>query len=646
MMKGVYNSRFIVQLLKLNDILGPWLFYVGFSLLLLNVNYMWLSDDMPGSVSQFRYFISQTGKALLYLRLALMFVHHPRFVSCYVVLRLFLVFTLAAGGDHFINSLFLVLAASRDTDIRYTLRIYFCAFIFFLLTSFLCYSLGWADDITRQRWGMTGHSYGMVNPGTLSVVLLMFSIYTMLSVRVKERPVIALSLFCVFMSILAFSLTLRLTENIVLLMIPVFYVAFFNRPSLLRWLPFVPLAFLLLSVLLAAYYPPGDGTTTFECRFSSAHMVFERDGLTLFGQDCGIVGLKTAWTHNIPPFTIDNGYLRLFLRNGLLLGSFVMVLWTFLFHRISKMGNPLLAAIALAVAIEGMMESWVFGVYYNFVLLFLFHRFTNFSARCGRLAVRMALVATAAALFWLYAPWGAQPTYSGTDGYLGDIEPPEGFVRINGTDAAYTQFIRRLPLSAPDSLLRCFDGTPNDSLQPYCFRTLQLPLLSNNEQCADVCMRLRAEYLFSSRQFFRIRFADTQRHVLRYAYGYNHAALDKYLKNVFKIANTESMRQSMPVRRLKDMQPGDVFVYDAKSRPSSNYGHAMLVADVAVNKATGQRAFLLVEGSTPACDIHLVRNLAHPDLSPWFLLDLSDSIVPQLDFGVARYRAGELRFFE
>lgn len=628
MREGVHNSRFIVQLSKLNDILGPWLFYVGLSLLLLNVNYLCLSDDAPGAVSQFRYFISQTGKALLYLRLALMFVRHPRFVSCYVVLRLFLVFTLAAGGDYFINILFLVLAASRDTNIRYTLRIYFGAFIFFLLTSFLCYSLGWADDITRLRWGMTGHSYGMVKPTILSVVLLMFSIYIMLSVRVKERPAIALSLFCAFMSILVFFLTLRLTETIVLLMIPVFYVAFFNRPSLSRWLPFVPLAFLLLSVLLAACCPPGEGTTIFK-------------SLTLFGQG-GIV----AWKYNIPPFTIDNGYLRLFLRNGLLLGSLVMVLWSFLFHRISKMGNPLLAAIAVAVAIEGMMESWVFGVYYNFVLLFLFHRFTSFSARCGRLAVRMALVATAAALFWLYAPWGARPAYSGTDGCLGDIEPPEGFVRIDGTDAAYTQFIRRLPLSAPDSLLRCFDGTPNDSLQPYCFRTLQLPLLSKNEQCADVCMRLRAEFLFGSRQFFRIRFADTQRRVHRYAYGYNHAALYKYLKDVFKIANTESMRLSMPVRRLKDVQPGDVFVYDAKSRPSSRYGHAMLVADVAVNKATGQRAFLLVEGSTPACNIHLVRNLARPDLSPWFLLELSDSIVPQLDFGVARYRAGELRYFE
>ncbi|MBO4826797.1 MAG: hypothetical protein J5506_06145 [Prevotella sp.] len=641
----------------MNDIYGPGLFYVGLSLVLLNVNYVWLRDSVPDALSQFRFFLSQIGKALLYLRLAFMFVRHPRFVFCFALLRLFLVFTLAAGGDYFINILILVLAASRDTDIRVNLRIYFGAFIFFLLSSFLCYSFGWADDITRQRWSMTGHSYGMVNPAILSVVLLMLSIYIVLSVRVKERPVVALSVFCVFMSIFVFFLTLRLTETIVLLMIPVFYVAFLNRPSLSRWLPFVPVAFLLLSVLIAAHCPPGEDTTTFESRFSTARMVFERDGLTLFGQDCGIVSLRTAWKYNIPPFTIDNGYLRLFLRNGLLLGSFVMALWSFLFHRISKMCNPLLASIAVAMAIEGMMESWVFGVYYNFVLLFLFHRFTSFSARCGRLAVRTALVATAAALLWLYAPWGAHPAYSSTGGCVGDIVPPRGFERVDGTDAAYTQFVRRLPLSSPDSVLRHFDGTPNDSLQPYCYRTIQLPLLSKNEQCADVCMRLRAEYLLSSRQFFRIRFADTQKRVLRYVYGYNRGAMYEYLKDVFKTANTESMNHSMPVRALKDIQPGDVFLYDAKSRPSSRYGHAMFVADVAVNETTGQRAFLLMEGSTPASTIHLVKNLARPDLSPWFLLDTASvnnkpaapaalSAPATLDFGVARYYSDELHRFE
>ena len=113
----------------------------------------------------------------------------------------------------------------------------------------------------------------------------------------------------------------------------------------------------------------------------------------------------------------------------------------------------------------------------------------------------------------------------------------------------------------------------------------------------------------------------------------------------------------MHLRQVSDMQPGDVFVYDAKSRPSSHYGHAMLVADMAVNSVTGQKAFLLIQGSTPASSLHLVRNVAQPDVSPWFFLDkknagekscvvTSDSVPAQLDFGVARYFPDELHYFE
>lgn len=49
-------------------------------------------------------------------------------------------------------------------------------------------------------------------------------------------------------------------------------------------------------------------------------------------------------------------------------------------------------------------------------------------------------------------------------------------------------------------------------------------------------------------------------------------------------------------------------------------GHAIMVADVAVNKK-GKKAFLLIEGNTPARSMHVMRNLLNPLSSPWFLLD-------------------------
>ena len=78
----------------------------------------------------------------------------------------------------------------------------------------------------------------------------------------------------------------------------------------------------------------------------------------------------------------------------------------------------------------------------------------------------------------------------------------------------------------------------------------------------------------------------------------------------------------------------------------------MMVADVAVHPATGRKAILLLEGSTPATNIHLVKNVADPTHSPWFFLEDDTSTAEphgeskMLNFGVASYRTDELYYFE
>jgi hypothetical protein len=56
-------------------------------------------------------------------------------------------------------------------------------------------------------------------------------------------------------------------------------------------------------------------------------------------------------------------------------------------------------------------------------------------------------------------------------------------------------------------------------------------------------------------------------------------------------------------------------------------GHAVLVADVAQNKATGERRFLLVQSFMPAQEMHVLKNPADPDASPWYPLDFGDRLV-------------------
>ncbi len=91
------------------------------------------------------------------------------------------------------------------------------------------------------------------------------------------------------------------------------------------------------------------------------------------------------------------------------------------------------------------------------------------------------------------------------------------------------------------------------------------------------------------------------------------------------------------------MQCGDVFVYNAKDRTDQQYGHAIMVADVAVHPATGRKIFLLLQGSTPACSMHILKNRTDSVLSPWFALDVT---ADTLHFGTASYHPGELRYFD
>jgi hypothetical protein len=90
---------------------------------------------------------------------------------------------------------------------------------------------------------------------------------------------------------------------------------------------------------------------------------------------------------------------------------------------------------------------------------------------------------------------------------IGEIPTPWGYERINGDDPAYSQFLRSLSLKGKGSEVMLYTGGIS-RFQSLNYAVVDMPLLSNAEQCADVCMRLRAEYLFCTKQYNRIRFQD------------------------------------------------------------------------------------------------------------------------------------------
>ena len=247
----------------------------------------------------------------------------------------------------------------------------------------------------------------------------------------------------------------------------------------------------------------------------------------------------------------------------------------------------------------------------------------------------IAFIAIAAVSWILYGSKTSNPNNYET---VGSISTPWGYERIEGDDGAFTRFLRSLPLKGRGARVQLYTGG-DSRFQSLNYAVVDIPLLSNAEQCADVCMRLRAEYLYQTGQYSRIHFQNVNGKTMVYSGGSSRKAFERYMRNLYGVASTFSLSREMKTRRLADMQPGDVFVYPARS--GQKYGHAVMVVDVAVNKH-GKKAFLLAEGNTPAREIHVMRNFENPFRSPWFILDED---ADNLLLSVFHYKATDLKHF-
>ena len=230
-------------------------------------------------------------------------------------------------------------------------------------------------------------------------------------------------------------------------------------------------------------------------------------------------------------------------------------------------------------------------------------------------------------------------SYSNPHNYktIGSIPVPSGFKRVG--NGKFTTFLRDIELKGAHTKVQLFTGG-NANLQQLNYAVLDVELISNWEQCADACIRLHAEYLYKNKRYSQIAYKDVNGKLMSYTGGASRKAFEAYLKKVYGMASTLSLSKYLTPVSLKNLKPGDVFVYPA--RKGAAYGHAVLVVDVAVNASTGELAFLLAEGNTPARDLHVLRNLKHPFSAPWFIVDGSEK---SLRLGPFLYYPNEIRRF-
>ncbi|MEI2738132.1 MAG: DUF4846 domain-containing protein [Chitinophagaceae bacterium] len=203
---------------------------------------------------------------------------------------------------------------------------------------------------------------------------------------------------------------------------------------------------------------------------------------------------------------------------------------------------------------------------------------------------------------------------------IGGITTPKGFTRITSEAGSFAAWLRTVPLKK-DKAVYLYNGKlkPNQSAQ---FAVIDIPTGKKDlQQCADVVMRLRAEYLFSQKKYADISFMDYNGKWYRWQGRDSRPLFDNYLETVFGWCGSASLeKQLKPVTDINNIKIGDVFVQGGFP------GHAVIVADMAVNRQ-GKKVYMLVQGYQPAQDMHVLVNPRNGDLSPWYEADDADETI-------------------
>jgi len=210
---------------------------------------------------------------------------------------------------------------------------------------------------------------------------------------------------------------------------------------------------------------------------------------------------------------------------------------------------------------------------------------------------------------------------------------PKGYSRVPLVAGTFGAYLRNMPLLPSGAVVRYFDGTEKENNGVYV-AVVDLNIGKKDlQQCADVIMHVRAEYLYSTNQKQTISFNFTNGFKASYAEwmkGYRikvagnkcswvkaAAAGDSYesflqfMDLVYMYAGTQSLAKELKPIRFDEMQPGDVLI------KGGSPGHAELVMEVATN-LKGQKIFILAQSYMPAQQMQILANAQNLPLSPWY----------------------------
>ncbi|MGM9535666.1 MAG: DUF4846 domain-containing protein [Intestinibacter sp.] len=221
-------------------------------------------------------------------------------------------------------------------------------------------------------------------------------------------------------------------------------------------------------------------------------------------------------------------------------------------------------------------------------------------------------------------------------------EVPEGYERVSVEANSVGEFLRNSKLEDYGEKVKYYDGRVKD--KPNVYDSVFDVDIGDRDlhQCADAVMLLRAEYLYQNKRYDEISFNFVDGFNAKYSKwrrGYRISVGDnsssyykatgenntydtfrKYMDIVFAYSSTLSLDEELESVDVEDMQIGDVFI------KGGSPGHCAIVVDMAENKETGEKVFMLAQSYMPAQQTQLLINPNDESLSPWYSLDFGENL--------------------
>lgn len=182
---------------------------------------------------------------------------------------------------------------------------------------------------------------------------------------------------------------------------------------------------------------------------------------------------------------------------------------------------------------------------------------------------------------------------------------PTGWKRVAVEKGSYQEFLRNYKMYPSSHVGKYQSGSVQGATQ-----VLEMDFIGNNiQECADVAMRLRCEYLFSTKQYEKISFHTSASSEFRYLdyVKQNNLSVDEksfraYLEKLMAWAGSLSVDNydTEPVA-WKDVRIGDIIIVGGTP------GHVVTIADMALCSDPDMIALLVVQGFQPVQETEVVR---------------------------------------